>query len=411
MRWCVLPALVLAPALILGGCDDGADPDDDAPTSDAGASDAATPDGEQMADADVMPEADEGVIPEPDPVNLMAPGTFEVGFTEFEVTYQLPREDAPRTLRTVAWYPTEATEGNSTRYASLIRADGIFTDAPPAIDGEAPTLIFSHGNGGIAEQSFFLSEFMASHGWVVVAFDHTGNAFRSDGREVYEMFELRPLDVSAVIDAVQDLPEDHLLAGAVGPEVMLAGHSFGGYTSLAVGGATFDVDALSAGCMLISEEFCDYFETVADVFREGFLDERVVATVPMTPVGATVFSGGTAAIDIPTLMMTGGKDATLPDEMEGDPLWAAMDGPNAIRLSFPDAGHFTFSNACDIFPTLIMNDGCEPEFIPPEEAYEIINAYTLAFGRFYMLGDDSMLPLLTGEELIGEGDVEFFTKP
>lgn len=409
MRWMLLGCLT---AGVFFGCDDGGSDDEPQPEADAAAeadggvdtpdATSETPDAEATA-----PDAE----PPLDDVDYWAPGAYNVGFLNDEVSYTPPRTVEPRTLRAVAWYPTEAEEGDPTRYARLISADGVLTDAPPSIPVGAPTLVFSHGNGGLAEQNYFQAEFLASHGWVVIAFDHTGNTFNDMGLEIYQLFELRPMDVSAVIDHFTDLPGDHPLADVVEEEVMMAGHSFGGYTALAVAGAGFDVDALVAGCAQLGEGFCDYIDEAAEDFRAGFEEPRIKAVIPMTPFGASVFEARVADIDIPMLMMTGGMDATLPDAQEGDPLWAAMDGPDAIRLSFPEGGHFTFSSACELPFGIGENDGCGEQFIPFADAHVIINAFTLAFGRLHMLGDEKAAPLLAGEGLPEGAPVELFTTP
>src|SRR5262245_37468056 len=50
-------------------------------------------------------------------------------------------------------------------------------DAAPAA-GRFPLVVFSHGYGGHRRQSTFLCTHLASHGYVVVAPDHTGNTLR-----------------------------------------------------------------------------------------------------------------------------------------------------------------------------------------------------------------------------------------
>ena len=50
-----------------------------------------------------------------------------------------------------------------------------YLDAEPALGGPWPIILFSHGNQGIKEQSFFLTEHLASHGYLVVAPDHQYN--------------------------------------------------------------------------------------------------------------------------------------------------------------------------------------------------------------------------------------------
>jgi predicted dienelactone hydrolase len=117
-------------------------------------------------------------------------------------------------------------------------------DASPR-RGRFPLVAFSHGYGGHRRQSTFLCTHLASHGYVVAAVDHTGNTVidilqvvmnvQMGGRPpapepvLREFIELRPADASFTIDRV--LAE---LDGQIDPErIGMAGHSFGGWTTLA----------------------------------------------------------------------------------------------------------------------------------------------------------------------------------
>ena len=343
------------------------------------------------------------------PWPVTEPGPYRVGYRKMTPTVYVPdgQSDADaRELRTVVWYPTRATEGDPTRYMALFARPEVLGGAPLGVDAPAPLLLFSHGNASFAEQSFFFTEFMATHGWVVVAFDHTGNTFR-DPETPDEIIELRPQDVSAVIDRFLDLPADDPLYGLISDQVAVAGHSFGGYTTLAVAGARFDVDAIAAACEsgTVDERVCAYLTRSETRLRAGFNDPRVKIAIPMTPFGAPVFGAGLADIDIPVVLMTGQRDITLPNASEGDPIWAALDGPDDMRVDMVTAGHFTFTNLCDAIPGQALDDGCGEGFMPPERAFRVINAYALAAARKHLLGDDAHDALLQGSEPLEPDDV------
>ncbi|MEZ4465371.1 MAG: hypothetical protein R3F43_13075 [bacterium] len=285
-----------------------------------------------------------------------------------------------------------------------------------ALDGPLPLVVFSHGNGGLAEQSYFLTEFLASHGFVVVAPDHTGNTYDDDSQPFYRLLELRPQDIGAVLDHADALPADHLLGGHLGPERGMAGHSFGGYTSLALAGAGFDLAGIDAGCAVppaSDSADCAYLTEPAVQARLGaaFRDARLQAAIPLTPGIAPFFGGdpGLAGVQIPTLMMTAGRDATLPNATQGDLLWAGIVQPDSLRLDFLNAGHFTFSDACTIAPAAVMNDGCGPDFLDNTVAHRLINAYALAFLRLYLLGEADDFGLLDGSVRIDDGELVIST--
>lgn len=341
-----------------------------------------------------------------------ARGPYRVGYRSTSITYAPRDGSAARTLRLVAWYPTSATTGDDVLYAGLLPAPGVLGDAPPAALTAVPMVVFSHGNSSFAEQSAFLTEFLASHGYLVWAPDHTNNTF---GEAVpAEMLHWRPDDLRAVIDYAQALPASDPLAALVGGRVAVVGHSFGGYTALAVGGATWAVDLMLAVCESgrVPALSCASLEAHEDLYRAGFGDPRVSAIVPMTPGALLTFgSAGTADIAVPALLMTGSRDQTTPNETEGDLAWQGLSTrPGNLRVDFANAGHFTFSDACSLPISVGEGDGCSPGFIDPEVAHRAINAYVLAFLERELAGDTEGFALLTGADEI-EPDVTLTPAP
>jgi predicted dienelactone hydrolase len=255
--------------------------------------------------------------PTPAPWRSTRPAPHRVGYRQTEITYQPIGSEAPRTLRLALWYPTDDTEGRGTAYLlGRIQRPEVFTDAALAAGEAFPVLVFSHGSGGLAEQSVFFTEFYASHGFVVASPDHTGNTFQDGGNLAPEMFYLRPQDITAVLDHVYEgLPDGDALKGKLTEQVVIAGHSFGGYTTLAESGTAYDVEYLDATCAGASPDqfFCGAWQSnqaVRDLFTSGFRDDRLDVAIPMAPLGGPVFDF--AAIDLPTLLVTAGRDETLP---------------------------------------------------------------------------------------------------
>lgn len=367
-----------------------------------------------------MPAPEVGVEPDgaPAPPELhpvFARGPYNVGHRRMEVTYDAKLEPN-RTLKLVVWYPTLDTEGRPGTYLVSYSRREVFSDASVAIEGQAPVLVFSHGNSALAEQSYYMTEFWASHGFVVAAPEHTGNTvYDLQGGISFTSSDERPQDVSATLDYLYSLPDDDPLAGKLSEDVVMAGHSFGGYTTLASAGSGFAIDEVVAFCSQPdAPQECEMLdeEGIVDVFRAGFLDDRIDVAIPQSPGGFFFFQEELSQIEIPTLVMTAGLDATLPPSQEGEPIWAAMTGPH-MRLDVTRAGHFTFSNMCQLLPGFEMteNDGCGEAFIDPELAFEIVNAYGLAFARYHLFGDSSHVDLLRGEDVRYGAEVTLSYKP
>lgn len=399
-------ALCLMPALVaLLGCD--ADTEPDTVSNDVDPSDVANPDTTSDTGADTAPDLDSNTPAR----DFTAPGPHKVGFRESSLTYSPRDGSADRTLRVVAWYPTAATTGTEVRYQGLLPAPNVLGGAAPAALGPRPVLVFSHGNTSFAEQSFFLTEFFASHGYLVVAMDHTNNTYGSPFR--VEVLHWRPDDIRGVLDHLErlgTLPTNDpfaALAPLVSDKVAVAGHSFGGYTTLAVGGATWDVDLLLAYCKVqnLPLDGCNALATWEDLYREGFGDTRVDALIPLTPGAVPLFGlDGPADVTVPTLLMTGARDATTPNSTDGDLAWAGLAGrADNLRVDFANAGHFTFSNACELvdlgFP-IGISDGCGGTFLPTSRAFSAINAYAFAFAEKHLAGATDTDPLLSGELVI-----------
>lgn len=124
------------------------------------------------------------------------------------------------------WYPAES-EGRDAIQLGVTR----------------PLIIFSHSSGGNRRQSTFLTTHLASHGYVVVAMDHSeivaGELSRRDGENSKQTEERIQLWIANRVPDVRFLL-DHVLSNADfcgnidEAQIGIIGHSFGGWTALAV---------------------------------------------------------------------------------------------------------------------------------------------------------------------------------
>jgi predicted dienelactone hydrolase len=339
-------------------------------------------------EADAAPEVRERDFPD-----VTERGKYNVGYRNISVSYSPAGQQEVRHIGAGVWYPTRDADGTHANY--LVPRDDVFVGASLLDEVDLPVAIFSHGSGGYAEQSFFWTEFLASHGFVVAAPTHAGNTYAASTIP-FSTLPNRPQDVSATLDA---LYADDDFGPRIGEDVIVAGHSFGGYTSFAVVGAAYDLDLMRANCRRVpSLDFCDDLTDDAVArFEQGFRDERFKLAIPMAPFGAyLIYGDGAAAVDVPVLMFTGSVDASLPNWAEGDNYWESLDGPDDRRVDIVGAGHFTFSNVCELPINIGSRDGCGATNIDPAAAYEVINAYSLAFIRHHLWGDDTNLDLLQG---------------
>ena len=332
-----------------------------------------------LAAPDPLAAAGRGPAPPPD-----ALGPFAVGRSTFDAVD--PTRDGGRVLTVDVWYPVDPADagGGLSRYDLLltgIDSEVAFDAAPPSARGPFPLVVFSHGNGGIRFQSFFLCEALASHGFVVAAPDHTGNTAIDLLIGTADSFAKsavdRPLDVSFLITTLLERsadPADELHRRIDPGRIGVSGHSFGGFTSLAV----------AAGFALAPP------------------DPRVRAIVPIAPASGIFDDAALASIRIPALILGGTLDETTPVQPDSARPYALLAARPRYRVDVLDAGHGSFTEICAIIDALVLvgippevaglllgelAEACAPDLIPIEEAQRLTNLYAIAFLKRFVALD------------------------
>ncbi len=345
--------------------------------------------------AAVAARADESAAPDPEKAGPYPVGVTTMQFTDHDRIDSLTKK--PRSLLTEIWYPAtdDAKDlpknrlldfflrGTDTALPILMQAvfnvdvkelDKTFRDFSVRDarirDGAFPLVLFSHGNGGLRFQNAFLCEHLASHGYIVAAPDHTGNAAVTyvDGQPVAfneadhdQAAKDRPIDIRFLIDTFQRLSngvDSRFLARIDMSRVAVCGHSFGGYTST----------------------------WLADT------DPRVRAIIPMAGVAKerTNFT-------CPAMIMIATEDKTM--GLEGNDrirkYYEDSKGPRYF-IEFKNAGHFSFTEMYQFKPD--FGDGIgtgkriasgEPvTYTPMDVIFPLINGYATAFLGKYLKGLD-----------------------
>ncbi len=306
------------------------------------------------------------------PADSGTPSATDSGSAHTPTDYSQPGAAAPGTLQgTVVgstgtelpvqvWYPAEPSDQDPITYDGFY-AGGAFEGATPICNGPRPVLVFSHGNSGVRWQSPFFTEYLASHGWVVVAPDHVGNTLFDMGDVPFaEVILRRPLDLQDSFDwlVAETGRADSPLFGCIDETngYAVAGHSFGGFTAYSTAGASFDHPTTGVA--------------------ESRTDDRVWAAIAMAPwdVGGRL-NTGMAEISVPVLTLGGTLDVTTPWTMIAG-LHETLTTTPRFLGEFPEAGHFSFAPvSCLVFE----GDGCGDGFLDLETFTTLVNASSLAF--------------------------------
>ncbi|MDX2136805.1 MAG: dienelactone hydrolase [Chloroflexota bacterium] len=275
----------------------------------------------------------------PDAPELAARGEYGVGVRTLTLTNpdQIdilnlseanPTATYDRELTVDVWYPAVIPDGAEqlTTYEGTIgRADRetarpllfdgrALRDAEPDADGAAyPLVIVSHGYPGSRYMMTYLTENLASKGYVVVAIDHTESTYADVGAFGSTLFN-RATDQIFVLDEMARLSSDSesFLNGLLDADnTALIGYSMGGYGALNVIGAGYGPVLGGFLGPVIEPRLAG-----ADGYEA---DARLKAAVLFAPWGGNLAAAGApgvslwedeafAGITVPTLWIVGSHD-------------------------------------------------------------------------------------------------------
>ncbi|PSB04267.1 alpha/beta hydrolase [Merismopedia glauca] len=275
-------------------------------------------------------------------------------------------------------------------------------------EGKTPVIIFSHGLASKPEDFGQIGEYMASYGYVFVIPQHPGSDYiqiqdmiAGYKRQVFEVQEFidRPKDISYIIDELTRRNQAEFGGRLKLDSVGVAGHSFGGYTALALGGAKIDWDNLEGECdryiwrinlsLLLQCQALELPQT-----NYTFKDPRVGAIFAINPANSAIFGQkGLSQISLPVMLGSGSYDPATPIvyEQSRSFLWlttpdkylAILEGQAHVDVSKLDPGIQDIINSV---PGLTLADS--------QLLSEYTNALFLGFFEVYIAKNDNYRPYL-----------------
>ena len=283
-----------------------------------------------------------------------------------------------------------------------------------SLNVSGPLVIISPGFGNDRFSLEYLAYHLASHGLSVVALEHPGSNLESLERmstalnfqDLFSPSEFieRPQDITYILD---ELDEINQLPGSWQGkfntvQVSVIGHSFGGYTAMALAGGVLDLKRLRSFCQDLNplrRSLADWFQCAAANLpyeRVGLRDRRVAQAIALNPMmGNNLFGDSLKQVTIPTLILVGSEDGITPSldhqllsftHLAGDKYLLAAIG--ATHMSATDTHNAESMMVQNTLVREVMDEEAQP-------LRELIQGLSLAFIQQMTPAASSYQPFLT----------------
>ena len=272
-------------------------------------------------------------------------------------------------------------------------------------------IVISHGLGSDRTSFEYLATALASYGFAVAVPEHPGSNARQlrsllAGRanEVTQPNEFinRPLDVKYLLDELEHRDESDPSFQLNLQQVGVIGQSLGGYTALALAGATFNFKQLQNDCEDLSNSWnvslllqCRALELPRTQYN--LHDPRVKAAIAINPITSSVFgSAGLSQIRVPVMIVSSSADKVAPTLSEQILPFTWLTTPEKYLVLLEGATHFSTIGQ--------SNPATDPLAIPsqvigpdPTIARRYMRALSVAFFETYVAGSPQYRPYLSAD--------------
>jgi predicted dienelactone hydrolase len=307
----------------------------------------------------------------PDAPELSARGEYKVGVQTINLVHKNqvdilnskegkdPLYDRPITIE--IWYPASVSEdaktvvydevmgtaNDSLRPLTPFTFKGrAYREAKPMTGkGKFPLIVVSHGYVGSRYLMTYLTENLASKGYIVAAIDHTDSTFK-DANAFQSTLLNRPKDIRFIINEMEKI-------GAIGSKNKLEnlvdsnntgiiGYSMGGYGVLNVGGAGYSeaftgfYTGMTGGSTSIS------VNTAHNEEYKKLADDRIKAIVAFAPWGmerGVWDAEGLKGLKTPTFFVAGSQDDISGYEKGIKAIYEGAVNADRFLLTYKNARH------------------------------------------------------------------------
>ncbi len=286
-----------------------------------------------------------------------------------------------RPLTVEVWYPTDkalskeqlvtyeevmGTRGDSLRPLTPFTFKGrALRDAIPLkADGPYPLIVVSHGYVGSRYLMTYLTENLASKGYVVVAIDHTDSTFK-DANAFQSTLLNRAKDIRFIIDQMQAMTKNdknEFWKVADAKNTAIIGYSMGGYGVLNVAGAGYSDGLTQFFGGMTGGSKAIYALAASNPEYQKLNDPRVKAVVAFAPWGmerGIWDAEGLKGLKTPTLLIAGSEDDISGYEKGIKAIFEGAINADRYLLTYKNARHNVAPNpppAASLAPGLHIDE-------------------------------------------------------
>lgn len=369
----------------------------------------------------------------PDAPDYAKHGPYWVGYKPVVIG-----EGTDRPRQAGIWYPAlnPSSSTEDVTYDITVKDPVELQGMPPIVYGHAlegapidgsqapyPLVVFSHGFSQNAAKYSILLEHLASHGFIVLAPEHV-EQMDPTWSENWTASIDRPNDIKQTLDYAEQLNAPGAeMAGLIDMEnVAVAGHSFGGYTALAMGGAQYDLEAFNARCDALPTDdplrayLCDPFvpleadmaaraglEPMPQGLWPSFGDPRVKAIIPMASDSYLFDKAGLSMITVPMLAIGGDADTGTPYDWGVRPAYDDASSEHKSLVTFRGGEHLVSMNPCEDMPWMTQHEAyvffCFDPVWDRDRSLDLINHFATAFLLAELKGDAAAAAALAPENV------------
>ena len=283
-----------------------------------------------------------------------------------------------------------------------------FVYLPQKLAKPAPVVIIAPGLNSDFQALSYVAKHLASHGFATVGIDfpESDNQRMLDALQGLDTFPNpnawmnQPKDVSLVLNTLeQKMQSDPNWQGKLDlKNVGILGHSLGGYTATAIGGARVQWPDVLKKCATLNNpnqinlnpallwqcQGIDGAPPVGDL-----RDPRIKAVIAINPVTNPAFGNdGVNQLSVPMMFIAGSSDIFAPPLSQQITPFTALNKDDKYLLLVKNSTHLSFDQGTDQLPDFIVGAG-------QKLAYDYLKSISLAFFNLYLNQQQEFKPHLT----------------